>query len=169
MSTEAIFELAMIQTHQDKKRGWSALRDLYRAGELERVGRGEYRSRARSDAAPKKQTVMWRFLKMRRVVTVDDLVVAGEASQAYAREWLRGLVRKEIVKKREDGAYVLIQDLPAPEPPRDDAKAEALRELRRRRRQRVLDALDQIHANVCDICGTMEELADAIRGMGEEE
>lgn len=168
MSVEDILERAMVRTYQEKKRSWNTLRDLVRSGDLERVGRGRYRCLEKRSSTPKKQQVMWRFLKMRRVVTVDDLVVASGSSADYAREWLRGLVRRDVVRKRADGAFVLAQEPPAVEPPKDDAKAERLRELRRRRKALVLEALGRLHAGVCDLCGAMEELVAAVESLEEE-
>lgn len=165
LGTDEIFERAMIQTYADKKRAWSSLRDMVRAGEVERVDRGKYRYLGKKSTAPKKQTVMWRFLRMRRVVTVDDLVVASASSAEYVREWLRGLARKDIVKKREDGAYVLTTDVAAAEPPRDEDKAEKLRELRRRQKQSLLSAVIGIHESACSLCGYMEELVDVVKSI----
>lgn len=169
MSVDDLLDAARVQTYEEKKRAWNTLRDLVRSGELERVDRGRYRLVKRADMAPKKQAVMWRFLKMRRVVTVDDLVEVSAASRDYVREWLRGLARKDVVRRREDGAFVLTQEMPAAEPPKNDAKAEKLRELRRERKARVMEALDRIHASVCDLCGTLEDLVASVKASGEDD
>lgn len=134
MSVEDILDRAGVQTYRDKKRGWNAMRDLTRSGELRRVDRGRYRYVGKPNGASKKQAVMWRFLRMRRMVTADDLIEVSGASRDYVLEWLRNLVRQEVVRRRGDGAFMLTQEIPEAEPPMDEAKAEKLRALRARKK-----------------------------------
>jgi aryl-alcohol dehydrogenase-like predicted oxidoreductase len=110
---------------------WSALRDLVRAGRVRRVGRAEYACAApRGQAAAPGRDRMWRVLRARRVVRPEDLAELAEVSEAYAREFLGALRRQKVVAPLGDGRWRLTDDPVVM--PEDHARAERLREWRRR-------------------------------------
>ena len=104
---------------------------------------------------------MWRLLKMRRRVTVDDLVEMAGVSRDYAREWLLILVRREVARKIQEpgkaGLWVLIND--TAEMPLDENKAARLRGIRLKKKQVIskLDAIDTALGDIRQILKTMEE------------
>ena len=171
ITVEELGERARIQTHQEKKRLWGTIRDFCRAGEMERMEqRGTYRYIGKKDSGPKKATVMWRMLRMQRVSSADDLAAVAGASLDYAKEWLRSLVGKGIVRKRPDGMFVMVEHKPEQlEPPKDDAKAEKLRELRRKQKERVVEALVHVQENLWEMFGKMEVLVASVKAYGEDE
>jgi hypothetical protein len=168
--TDELIEKVGVQSRREKEKTLGALRDFVKRGEVERIDPRLYLYRGSRDEKPTKKKVMWDYMRMRRksgaTVTVEELQQISEASADYVREWIRSVVRLGAVKDLKDGRYQLLQD--PTDMPDDGSKAEKLRELRRRQKARVVEALEQIHANVCDICGTMEELVKAVRAFGEE-
>lgn len=149
-----------VQSYADKKRLSTVIRDALRKGEIERVARGTYRSIARKEPAPATgRDRMWRILRMRRRVTADDLVELAGVARSYALEYMRALVKAEVVRASGGpGApriYELAQD--PVKPPATDDNARKLRELRARRKS-AMEALMR----------AMEALADARIALGEE-
>lgn len=149
-----------IQTRLDHKRLLNTLSDLSRAGKVVRVRQGVY-AEAATAAEPDKREVMWRLLKMRRRVTVDDLVEMAGVSRDYAREWLLILVRREVARKIQEpgkaGLWVLIND--SAEMPLDENKAARLRKIRLKKKY-VMSRLDNISnalGEIRQILQTMEE------------
>lgn len=147
-SAGALSHASGIQDRDGEKRLTWVVRDFKRTGELLPVSKGVYRlgERATTRPVPKKQ-VMWRTLRGRRTVTVDDLIEFAGVSRDYAGEWLRVLVRRGVVRNLPDGKYQLVKD--SVEQPADDRKAERLRALRAERKERLERALNdaQIRMN----------------------
>jgi hypothetical protein len=79
---------------------------------------------------------MWRVLRAKRTVTVEDLLMMAGAAGSYAREWLGMLEARGVVRKAGQ-KYVLIKD--HVEMPENDAKAERLRALRARMKGAIAD------------------------------
>lgn len=135
-----------IKTRLEHKRLLNTFCDLYRTGKLRRIRQGVYGPVDQQNAQPDKREVMWRLLKMRRRLTVDDLVELAGVSRNYAREWLQILVKREVVRKIQDpgksGLWVLIND--SAEMPVDDSKAERLRTIRKQKKQQITVRLDAI-------------------------
>jgi len=86
------------------------------------------------------RTVMWRLLRSRKNVTIEDLQELAGASEPYAREWLNMLEKRGVVKKMDAGNYRLIED-PVDEPINTD-RAERLRKWREQKKK-ALSALDK--------------------------
>lgn len=150
-------ELAMVLDlvgKEDKKPMYRALRDFVRAGEVERVSSGVYRYLGnRADRTkPQLREVMWRILRARKAVTLDDLQELAGASRAYASEWIRMLERQEVVVKQFSGGdkfrWVLMAD--SLDAPTDDAKREKLRQIRERKKE-ALKKIDEAVLLVLDI------------------
>lgn len=150
-----------LQTRKEHKRMLNTLSDLSRAGKVVRVSQGIY-AEAKPAAEPDKREIMWRLLKMRRRVTVDDLVEMAGVSRDYAREWLLILVRREVARKIQEpgkaGLWVLIND--SAEMPLDEDKAARLRNIRLKKKKAIagkLDAIDAVLGEVRQLLQTMEE------------
>ena len=116
------------RTYAEKDPIRSTLRDFHRRGEVDRVAPGVYTYREKVTKKPDKQKIMWRTLRFRRTVTVEDLQMNAKAEESYVLEWLRLMIRRGIVRKLESGKYLLIKD--TVEMPRNDEKADRLRRLR---------------------------------------
>ncbi|SDU27247.1 hypothetical protein [Desulfobacula phenolica] len=131
------WELGLI-TREEKLPMYGTLKDMRDRGELIDTGKkGEYRFKP----AKKKylRTVMWRLLRARQIVTVEDLMELAGVSEEYAKEWLRMLTRQDIVKQMKAGVFKLVAD-PVVEPLNTD-RAERLRDLRKRKK--AMAALDK--------------------------
>lgn len=144
-------ELALemdIANPKTKKRLSTTIRDLLRAGEIRRIKEGAYLWVGKGGQNEKRQ-IMWRLLRMRRTVSVDDLMELAGVAREYALEWLRMLVRQEVVKKtgsEDKSKYRLINE--AAEMPDDERKAAKLRRLRRKQKKEALAALEQADAAI---------------------
>lgn len=127
------------------------LSDFCQSGELIRIQRGVYRYRPTRPERPSIQERMWRVLRTSRgkVVEIDDLVQMADASETYALEWLRMLVRQGIARHLANGKWQMTHDPVAM--PRNDEKAKKLRELRRRKKK-ALKALAQAKQLIENIC-----------------
>ncbi len=138
----------MIKTRAEKKRLSTALRDHYRAGRLERPERGLYRLPGKSAGTePLGRDRMWAVLRMRGTVTVSDLVELCGVSKRYASEYLRMLVRNEMVRViprqgRRPRRYQLIRR-DRVEAPTDEEKSRRLRDRRRRLLEEAAAAIDR--------------------------
>ncbi|MDX9785476.1 MAG: hypothetical protein RBT11_01775 [Desulfobacterales bacterium] len=121
----------------DKGPLYRVLCDFRKTGEVERIGSGVYRYAGKGRSAPpEKRLVMWRLLRARRVVSIEDLQELAGASLLYAQEWLLMLTRRNIVRMMDNGKYMMISD-PVVMPANED-KAEYLR-----RHRMALKALDE--------------------------
>lgn len=157
-SLSELGDKAGIQEYRDNKRVRSAVRDLVLGGELARVGKGTYRCSARK-RKPQKQEVMWWHLK-RGAVTVEHLQEMADVSADYAREWLENLVSAGVARAYPNGRYQLVKDVQ--EMPVNEAKAARLRELRKRKKEEVLDALAGARAAI-------DKAEELVGGMRDEE
>lgn len=141
-----------VQTRYDQKRLGSAACELLRAGRVERLGRGVYRA---APAKPGNREVMWRFLRARRSVTVDDLRELTGLAAPTVQQWLRGLVRLGVVR-REGAVCRLVRDPVAM--PVDRAKADYLKE----RRRRLKEQMDGLRCHIKTAATTALELLDEL-------
>lgn len=136
----------------EKKRFYTALRDLRRSGKLVKVSPGVYRA-IKPMGAPAPFSiaqVMWRVLRAKRSVTVEDLVEMAGAKASYAKEWL-GMLEGHGVIAAAGERYRLIKD--TVEMPRDEAKAERLRAMRARKKElweKMRHALLELHTDMCE-------------------
>lgn len=137
---------AGVGTRAGMKRLHWTIQDFIKAGELERMKRGVYRyiGKAKRDRRPEKRVVMWRFLRMAKTVTVQDLMEASGAGETYVVEWLRLLVKNGVIRRHENGNYRLIVDRIAM--PENTEKAEKLRELRESKKKELLTVLGTARA-----------------------
>lgn len=132
---------------QEKRLLYRALCDLQKAGEIERTRTGFYRWKGKAPAKPEFQEVMWRILRARKVVTIEDLQELAGAKESYIKEWLCMLVRRDVVRKVKGGRYQLIND--TVEMPRNEKKAARLRRMRANKTD-ALKALDKAHLAITE-------------------
>lgn len=165
-TTDEISIKLHLMTHKEHKRLINTLSEMSRDGKISRVGKGLYRP-APTGGTPSICERMWSVLRMRKRVTVEDLMVMAGASEHYAKEWLRALERQEVVSKQGEGSlndctWALIKDIV--EMPQNDAKAERLRELRKTKKARAVaqllrstaSGLHTIAQGLQDAANTME-------------
>ncbi len=162
-SAKDLGDRAGVQTYAEQRRIHWMLRDLKRTGELESVERGRYRLGAdsRKKAVPQKQEVMWRVLRGKRRVTAEDLMEFAAVSANYAKQWLRMLVKRGVVRDLGQGKYQLVKD--SIESPADVEKAEKLRELRARKKAEALAALEVARGRMEETCGELNQALDCAR------
>lgn len=152
--------MLLLKTGKEHKRLLNTLSDLACRGKIVRVRQGVY-APAPATGQPDKREVMWRLLKMRRRVTIDDLVEMADVSRAYALEWLELLFKREVVRRVQllDGRrdWVLINNLA--EMPQDSDKAERLRNIRLKKKKALarLDSISTALGDIRQILQTMEE------------
>lgn len=129
-----------VQTYAERGKIHDVISDMHQRREVARTGRGQYKYVGISHP-PQKQAVMWRYLRSSRSfggVTIDELREASGASEDYVQEWLNLLISREIVKRDKDRYQLLSDPL---EMPQNDEKAERLREIRLKKREKVLKSL----------------------------
>lgn len=131
----------------------TALRDLCKSGEAERIDSATYRWLGRSGETPQIRERMWRVIRARRTVSVEDLMELAEAGEHYAMQWLRLLVRQGIMRKLSDGRFQMIHDPVIM--PEDEEKKQNLRALYKKR---VRKALERAEAAIAE---AREALDDA--------
>lgn len=140
VTAQALAGYLGLKTHEERSPMYVALSDMKSRGEIQDAGvRGVYRFIALKKK-PFLRTVMWRILRARKSVTVDDLMELAGASQFYAREWLGMLVKREIVKKMKGGRYRLLEDVV--EEPVNTDRSERLKAWRKNKKT-TLAALDR--------------------------
>lgn len=134
-----ISDRMQVMDFAERKRVRDAIGDMKKTGKIVSVEKGRYRL-VEKQAVPKCE-VMWRYLRMERVVDVEGLRMVADVSEAYASEWLANLIEKKIVVRLVGGRHRLLLVDPPLEPPRNEAKAAKLREMRRKRRDAALQAI----------------------------
>lgn len=126
---------------KEKQVLYRALRDFVKSGEITRIRPGVYLHNT-NKKPPQLQEIMWRYLRSKKTITIDDLVEISGASREYAAEWVYMLARREIVEKiRLGGArkYRLISD-PVIVPVNDDNRKK-LHKLRKQKKREAVAAL----------------------------
>lgn len=153
----------MIQTRAAHKRMLNALSDLKQAGRIVRTRQGVY-APAKGEKPPEIREIMWRLLRMRRRITVDDLVEMAGASVKYSHDWLQMLESRGVVRKLTQGAasnpcvWQLISD--TVEMPADTNNAVRLRELRKKKKQQAMADLLAARELIGKACLAINEMED---------
>ena len=140
---DAIFERMGIALYKTKRPVYGVLSDLKRAGDIRRVKRGVYAWGGKTAPLEIRQG-MWKVLRCRRTVTVEDLMELAAVSESYAREWLTALMNRAVVRRTDSGHYRIIND-PVTMPDLDD-NAQKLREIRRRKKAALKSLQDAQYA-----------------------
>ncbi|MDD2462533.1 MAG: hypothetical protein PHI97_00895 [Desulfobulbus sp.] len=131
VNTDALSIELRLKNSREHKKLISALGDLQFSGRLRRISQGVYGPPVQK-RLPNKREIMWRLLQMRRRVSVEDLMELAGVSREYAKQWLRVLVKREVVRKEQQpgkaGVWHLIN--PSADMPEDEDSAAKLRNLR---------------------------------------
>ena len=125
----------------EKQTLYRTLRDFIKSGEIEKASKGVYKYRGKA-GKPQLQQIMLRALRARKTVTIDDLMEFSRASREYTKNWMRMLVKREIVRRIRTGnkwKYQLVNDPVIM--PFNEEKAEK-RKIRRQKKREALAALD---------------------------
>lgn len=136
-----------VQTRKEDRKIRDVIKELCKAGEIVRTGRGVYMYVGKPKKKKQLQEIMWKVLRDRRNVTVENLRAFSGASEDYAKEWLRLLKRRGVVAET-NGRYRLIKDTGPDGMPENDEKADALRALRQKKKEQALKALDRAEAAI---------------------
>lgn len=149
-------------THMSHKRVLNILSDLLRRGKISRLRQSVYGPPTLEAPPPQRAEVMWRLLRMRRRVQVDDLVEMAAVSEKYAAEWLRMLLKRGVVTKHQPpggkATWQLVSD--QVDPPVNTAKADALRAMRQQRKERALQMLEEAKLALGLACEAVEALEE---------
>lgn len=154
----------LLMKKNDHKRLLNTLSELTGEGKLRRVRQGVYAAPVvpAKSSQPEKREVMWRILRIRKKVTLDDLVEIAGVGRDYARQWLSMLAAHGVVRKIEQpgsfGVWLLQHD--SVEMPVMDDEAARLRRLRLKKKAAMvarLDSIDTALTEVRQILQTMEE------------
>ncbi len=156
LGTEDLSELMGLQSYRDRRKLRDALRDFVERGEMERIRPGAYRYLGRGSGKPTKEYLMWRRLR-KGASTVKDLMIFSGAGEDYVREWLGSLQDRKIVAEDAGGAYRLTKD--SVEMPKNERKAERLRDLRERQKE-IKAALGEARAAVDRAIQLADELEE---------
>ena len=136
-----------------------ALGDHFKAGRLVKIETGLFRlprygenqqsvdQRPQPPAAPLIKDRMWSVLRSLGTVTVADLQMLAGASAEYAKEYLRMLAKREIVRAlpqpgNQPSKYQFIKREMV-QPPSDDKKADRLKAQRAKKRTAAIASLDE--------------------------
>ncbi|PLX49145.1 MAG: hypothetical protein C0613_08465 [Desulfobulbaceae bacterium] len=128
--------------------------DFVKSGEMVRIAPGVLRYVGKDDSGKitEKRRVMWRILKMRRTVTVEEMQEMAGASNKYALEWLSNLRRIGVVEKipgkpaSKPSKWRLVKDIA--HMPADEEQAAKYREIRRQKKAVLGQVLDDIQAGI---------------------
>ncbi len=139
-------KLGLLTPAEKQKYLYKRIQSLTESGEIKRVRVGVYKYIGENRGKRNKQQVMWYVLRIRKTVTASDLVELAGVVQKYAEEFLYFLENKEVVKRLERGKFRLINDPVIM--PRNEDKARAMRELRKKNAREALAKLDQAKAAI---------------------
>ena len=134
----------------DKQYMYGVIKNMRKSGEIVRVRRGVCIYKGKNK--PRLHEIMWRFLRARKVVTIDDLREISGASKNYAIEWMRMLRKHELIKVIRIGnsrKYQLISDQVAV--PQNDEKAKKFRQIRKQKKREALAGLEKLQTAISQI------------------
>lgn len=159
-----IYSTAELVSNTEEEQMRNTMRDFIKRGEILRIKPGLFRyvGRKKDRQQVEKRKVMWNILKMRRTVSVADLQEMAGVTLEYAREWLRGLERRDIVCKIKNGAasnpckWRLLKDLT--EMPEDEERKAKYRQIRRQKKKTLAGVLDSIQAGIDKARTLVEEI-----------
>ena len=164
VTLDAIFRAVEARREAEQKKVTTVLSELYQAGRIRRISRGLYGAPLATNAPAKreKRQIMWSILRMRKRVRAEDLVEMADVCEDYALEWLRMLLKQGVVRRElpPEGSMVravwhLLQD--SVEMPECRQNAEKLRELRKKRKESLLQAMDMISVGLDKARQTLAE------------
>lgn len=127
---------------KDKRPIYGVFSDMVERGEIRKVETGMYEYVGLKKKASKEEA-LWRLVRMRKTVTVDDLLEMSGATRSYAKECLQAWVRKGYITPAGKETYRLIKDAGV-EVPKNTEKAARLKLLR----DEITSAIKKIFENV---------------------
>lgn len=142
----------------ERARIYERLRGLVRAGAIRRIKKGVYqycKPLAQPGTGSTKQEVMWRLIRARRTVTLDDLVELADVPRTTASVFCGNLVRNDVARKVSAGKYQLIKDPVAM--PRDEKTTERKRSARK---AAAIAALENAQAALAQAKTAINEMED---------
>lgn len=143
VANSELAEALDLVSDKDKRGMYRALADMRKHGEVKRCRPGVYIYTAKLKTEDELRQKIWRVIRSKRVVTINDLMELAGASETYAKDYVQMLVRREVVKtirtKRGRWKYQLIND-PVVMPVNED-NAKKLRKLRWQKKRKTLAAL----------------------------
>jgi hypothetical protein len=139
ISAKQLISALKLTNQKDKHDVYRTLHDFVKRGEIKSLEPGVYRYVGISSKKELK-SIMWRLLRARRTVTIEDIQELSGASRKYVVEWLKMLEKREIVRQFKGGKYRLVNDTVVE--PENAEKAFRYRELRRKQKQEALTALN---------------------------
>lgn len=155
----------------DKRPMYAALKDLRKAGEVERVAPGIHVYIGKPSGGPDIRAAMWSVVRMRKRFTIADLQELAGASKEYAKEYVILLVRRGVVERigRPGGTYIyrLLHD-PGTDPPENDERAARLRRVRAAKKAAV-EGLDQAGRAIIAATKLLMAARIAVADIPEEE
>jgi hypothetical protein len=129
----------------DKRSMYRVLSDFRKQNEIRRVRPGVYVYAGKATGDDELRQKLWRVFRRLRTVTADDLVELTGASENYAKEFLRMLVKRDVARRIDDpgrqdkSKYQMITD--PVKMPENEEKARRMRKMRRQKRREALVAL----------------------------
>ena len=129
-----------LTTRKSKNPLYRTIQDFVVRGEVKRLRHGVYKY-VELPSKNELKSIMWRLLRARKTVSIDDLEELSGASREYVTEWLRMLEKHEVVKRLKDGRCRLINDTVIE--PKNSEKAFKYRGFRRKKKKIALTALDK--------------------------
>lgn len=160
-TTSIVQKFAHDDSAQARARIYERLRRLVRVGSLKRPQKGWYRYRrplpaaAAPGAGTTRYEAMWRVLRARRTVSLDDLQEMAGVSREYASTFCTTMLRHEAVRCLAPGKYQLINDPVAM--PRDEASAAKKRDARK---AAALAAIDNAQAALAQAKTAINDMED---------
>lgn len=134
--------------NNEKQTLYRTLRAFHKRGEIEKKRRGVYKYIGKT-SKPQLQQIMWRALRARKTIEIDDLIEIAGASRAYIKEFLRMLVKREIVRLIRIGKKYKYQIINDPViMPEDTDNAKKLRKLRQQKKAEALAALKEAESSI---------------------
>lgn len=149
-SCDAVSSAMLAKSRQEHKNILNVLSDLFGQGRLQRLRKGVY-APVTSTKKPEKRQVMWWLLRHRKAgVTVEDLVTMADVSSEYAKEWLRMLVVRGVVRKIQKhgkaAVWILVKD--SMEMPNNEEKAAKQRALRAKKKAELVSRLSKMESEI---------------------
>jgi DNA-binding transcriptional ArsR family regulator len=139
VSAKQLISALNLTSQRDKHDLYRTLHDFVKRGEVKALTPGVYKYLHKSSKKELKST-MWRLLRARKTVTIEDIQELSGASRKYVVEWLKMLEKRGIVRRFREGKYRLVKDTVVE--PENTEKAFRIRELRKKRKEEALTALN---------------------------
>ncbi len=163
VSSTELSHALFIQTSKDHKRMLNAVSDLVKSGRAKRVSQGVYTPDTKT-RTPDKREVMWRLIRMRKIVTIADLQEMADVSKVYAKQWLAMLVKRKIAIRidppdltKPRSWRLVCNDIDMPV---DEERAKKLQKIRQNKKKKIQRKLAGIERAVANIRADLKEMEE---------